>query len=139
MPLWSIAFTIAINLVLALINIGSTVAFSAFVSLVIASFYSSFMLAAAVLLHKRLTTPASEMNYGPFSLGKAGVPVIIAALIFSAIGIIFSFFPPTSEVTAATMNWSVVVFVGALLFSMGFWATHGKKVYNGPIMEFSQR
>lgn len=125
----------ATSCLLALINIGSTVAFNAIISLVIASFYSSFILAAAVMLHKRLTAKPGEIVWGPFKLGAAGVPVTILAIMFSTIGIIFSFFPPTVQVTPESMNWSVVVFFGVMVISVVFWMVHGRSVYEGPIRE----
>lgn len=137
LPLYCIGLSTIISVLLALINIGSTTAFNALTSLVIASFYSSFALAAAVLLHKRLTTPPEQMFYGPFQLGRAGVPIIILSLAYSAIGIFFSFWPASSEVTAMTMNWSVVVFFGVLIFSLLFWVIYGRKVYTGPLLEVS--
>lgn len=88
-----------------------------------------------VFLHKKLTTPAADMMYGPFQLGRASIPIIVLSLAYSVVGIFFSFWPPASEVTAVTMNWSILVFGGVLLFSLVFWALHGRKVYTGPIVE----
>ena len=134
LPLPCIGLSAVISLLLALINIGSSTAFTA-TSVMIAAFYSTYVISCSVLLHKRLNTPASEMKYGPFSMGRAGVPVIILAMAYSILGIFFSFWPSTKEVTAKTMNWSVAVFGGAILFSLAFWAVHGRKAYTGPIME----
>ena len=137
LPLYSIGLTTTVSLLLALINIGSSTAFNALTSLVVASFYSSFSMSAAVFLHKRLTTPEHEMEYGHFKLGRSGVPVTIGALIYSLIRTFFSFWPATREVTAVTMNWSVVVFGGVLLYSLLFWVLYGRKVYTGPIIEIT--
>lgn len=137
LPLYCIGLSTLVSLLLALINIGSTTAFNALTSLVVASFYSSFALAAAVYLHRKLTTPATSMVYGPFQLGRAGVPVIVLSLAYSIVGIFFSFWPPISKVSAVTMNWSILVFGGVLLFSLFFWAIHGRNVYTGPILEIA--
>lgn len=75
------------------------------------------------------------MNYGPFRLGRTGVPIIIVSIIYSVVGVFFSFWPGSNDPTPATMNWSVVVFFGTLTLCMGFWAIHGRKVYTGPILE----
>jgi choline transport protein len=75
------------------------------------------------------------MHYGPFRLGPAGIPIIIVSLMYSVIGIFFSFWPGTPRPDVLTMNWSVVVFGGALVLSMLFWLVHGRKVYTGPILE----
>jgi choline transport protein len=136
LPLYSIALTALIAAILALINIVSTTAFNALISLVVASFYSNFLLAAGVMLYKRLSS-TEEIQYGPFKLGRAGVPVTILAMMYSVIGTFFSFWPPAMQVTAASMNWSSVVFVGSLLLSLVFWFTHGRVLYAGPIMEIS--
>ncbi|KAL8821612.1 MAG: hypothetical protein Q9223_000355 [Gallowayella weberi] len=137
LPLYAIGLSTIISLALALINIGSTKAFNALTSLVIASFYSSFSLAAAVLLYRKLSRKTPELVYGPFNMGRAGIPVIVLSIIYSVIGIFFSFWPPTAVVDAVTMNWVVVVFGGALLFSLLFWVVHGRKVYTGPRWETS--
>lgn len=135
LPLPCIVLSTIISLLLALINIGSSTAFTALTSLVIAGFYSTYLISCSVLLHKKLTTPASSIRYGPFSMGRASVPMIILAMAYSVIGIFFSFWPRSREVTAQTMSWSVAVFGGAVLFSLGFWFTYGRKVYTGPIVE----
>jgi hypothetical protein len=54
---------------------------------------------------------------------------------YSIVGIIFSFFPPTVDVTPESMNWSVVVFFGVMIFSLIYWFVHGRFVYEGPIRE----
>lgn len=77
------------------------------------------------------------MFYGPFQLGRAGVPIIILSLVYSVIGIFFSFWPPSSQVTAVTMNWSVLVYSSVLIFSLLFWVVYGRTVYKGPILELS--
>ena len=135
MPIWSIVCSTTISLLLALINIGSSVAFNAFTGLVIAGYYSSFVIAASVILLKRLTRQDIPIRWGPFSLGRAGIPVNVIAIAYSIIGIFFSFWPPGVKPTATTMNWSVAVYGGVLLFSLVFWAVHGRKVYTGPIIE----
>ena len=125
----------AVNLLLALINIGSSTAFNAFTSLVVASFHSSFLVSASVLLLKRLTTPAADMRWGPFRLGRVGVPINIIAIAYGLVAVFFSFWPPGATVTAMTMNWSIAVYGGVLLFSVFFWFLHGRKVYTGPVIE----
>jgi amino acid transporter len=126
---------VILNLLLGLINIGSTAAFNALTGLTIAAFYCSFVIAASVMLHKRLTTPNSEFRWGPFKLGRFGTPVYIAAICYSVVGAFFSFWPPAVEVTPVTMNWSVVVFGGALILSMVYWTVWARKIYTGPIIE----
>ena len=135
LPLYSIGFSVLISLCLALINIGSTTAFNALVSLTIAAFYSSYTISAGVLLHKRLTTSTEDIIWGPFQMGRWGVLVIVASIVYSAIGIFFSFWPGSVQVTAMTMNWSILVFGAVLVFSMIYWGVWGRNVYTGPIRD----
>ena len=137
LPLWCIGLSTTISLLLSLINIGSSTAFNALTSLVISAFYSTYLISACVLLYKRLVTPSSEARYGPFSMGRFGIPIILLAIVYTIVGIFFSFWPPTRQVTAETMNWSIAVFGGVILFSLVFWMVYGRKVYKGPIIEVS--
>ena len=60
-------------------------------------------------------------------------------MIYSVIGIFFSLWPSAPDPTVVTMNWSVAVFGGVLLFSLIFWAIYGRKVYTGPLVELQHR
>ena len=124
-------------MLLALINIGSSIGFDAFISLIVAGYYSSFLLSAGVMLHKRLTTPSSEIPWGPFRLGRAGPAITIIAILFSLVVGFFSMWPPVVNPDPGSMNYCVLVFGAALLFSMGFWLLYGRKHYKGPIIEIS--
>lgn len=135
LPVYTICLSTVISLLLALINIGSSTAFNALTSLVVAGFYGTFIISASVLLHKRLTTPKGYIRYGPFHLGRVGVPIIITSIIYSVFGVFFSFWPSVPKPTAVTMNWSVVVFMGTLILSMVFWAVYGRKHYKGQLVE----
>ena len=136
LPLYAIGLTTIINLLLALINIGSSVGFDAFISLIIASYYSSFILSASVMLNKRLTTPDPDLPWGPFRLGRAGVPITVVALAYSVLGAFFSMWPTTVKPSAESMNYCVVVFGGVMVFSLFFWLVYGRKHYTGPVLEF---
>jgi choline transport protein len=135
LPIYTICLSTVITLLLALINIGSSTAFNALTSLVVAGFYSTFILSASVLLHKRLTTPEGHISYGPFNLGRFGVPIIVIAIIYSLLGVFFSFWPPIPHPNAVSMNWSIVVFGGTLILSVIFWAVYGRNHYKGELVE----
>ena len=135
LPLYSIGATAVISCLLALINIGSTTAFRAFTSLVVSSFFTVYALAAGLLLYKRMTTPLEKIPFGQFHLGRAGTPLILISLAFSFIGSFVSFWPAQDPVDASSMNWSIVVYAGAMFVSMVFWFAHGRKYYKGPVLE----
>ena len=134
LPYWSIGLSVFISLVFALINIGSTVAFNAFTSLLVAGIYSTFLVSISVMLYQRLRF-YSKIQWGPFKLGRFGVPINVVSLFYSIVGVVFSFFPPSAKPNAQSMNWSVTVYGGVLIFSLLFWVAHGRRVYTGPLHE----
>ncbi|KAL8699755.1 MAG: hypothetical protein Q9201_005822 [Fulgogasparrea decipioides] len=134
LPLYAIGATTIVNFLLALINIGSSEGFDAFISLIVVSYYSSFILAASVMLHKRLTTPDSALPWGPFKLGRAGVPVTVVAIAYSTLGAFFSVWPTDSRPSPQSMNYCIVVFGAVIIFSLLFWVLYGRKYYQGPVL-----
>lgn len=116
-------------MLLGLINIGSTTAFNAIVSLAVVALYTSYLI--PVLLHaiRRVTGP--PLQYGPFQLGKFGLPLNIFAVIYSTFIVIFLFFPPFQPVTPQNMNYACVVFGAVVLFSIFWWFMRGRHVYTG--------
>jgi amino acid transporter len=110
------------------------VAFNAIVSLTIAGLYTSYMIPVPLLILKRLSNPAS-IEYGPWTLGSAGIFINIFSVAFLAVSIVFSFFPPAIPVTLVSMNWSVLVFGGGVILGLMFYAVRGRHNYHGPIFE----
>ena len=86
------------------------------------------------MLHRRLTTPDSALPWGPFKLGRAGVPVTVAAITYSAFGAFFSLWPSSPKPDAESMNYDILVFGAAIVFSLSFWFLYGRKYYEGPVL-----
>lgn len=103
------------------------------------SFYTVFIISAAVMLHKRITTPATDIFWGPFKLGRAGIPITVAALVYSVIGWLFSFWPGGVPVSVETFNWSLVVYVGTVFLAMAWWLVRARHFYTGPRIELPER
>lgn len=151
MPTYSVALTTVVSCLLALINIGSDVAFNALVSMSISGLYLSYMVVAGLLLYRRLTggigrakagdetmvnTAGARLVWGPFHLpGIWGVLVNAWAMIYMSIAVFFSFWPPEKDVTKENMNFSVVGTVGVILLSLAYYVVRARKVYEGPIVE----
>lgn len=104
LPIYTICLSTMISLLLALTNISSSNGFNALTSLVVAGIYATFILSASVLLHKRLTTPQGHIPYGPFTLGRFGVPIIVIAIVYSLVGVFFSLWPPIPHPNTVSMN-----------------------------------
>ncbi|KAI1039537.1 hypothetical protein LB505_002612 [Fusarium chuoi] len=151
-PVYSVLCTAVISILLSLINIGSPVAFQNVTSLSISCLYSSYLIAAGLLLYRRLTkgftlpgasdlpalanTTGAELVWGPFHLkGAFGIANNIFAMCYLIVVGFFSFWPPMVEPTVDMMNYSVVVTGGLVIFSVIYYLAWARKEYNGPIVE----
>lgn len=138
LPLYSILVSTMISLLLALINIGSTAAFNAIMSVNVAVFFFSYMIPISLLLHKRLRNdPAKDnIHWGPWHMGPILGPIVnVLALAYTAITLFFSFWPATQVISAVTMNWSCLIFGASIMFSVGFYMVWGKDTYKWPIVD----
>ncbi len=150
LPLYTIFLTTIITCLLALINIGSSVAFNDVISLTVSSLYSSYLICCALLLWRRCTGGIGESSrdaaaktslyWGPFRVpGVFGIIVNVVACIFMVIIIFFSFWPPATPTTAVSMNYSVLVFGAVILFSIAYYLTVAHRTYVGPLVEVEVR
>ncbi|KAJ5408946.1 choline transport protein [Penicillium cosmopolitanum] len=150
-PVYSILLSACVACLLALINIGSSVAFNDLVAMSISGLYLSYMTVAGLLLYRRCTgqisssddgdvemvnTAGAKLVWGPFHIaGVWGVLVNTFALIYMSIAIFFSFWPPSWMVTVDSMNFSVVGTVGVVLLSLIYYVARARHIYDGPRVE----
>ncbi|KAK5085104.1 hypothetical protein LTR24_007240 [Lithohypha guttulata] len=130
LPLWSIAFSAVISLFLSLINIGSSVAFNAIVSLTVACFFGSYGIPIALLAWRRATN--RPLKLGPWNWGRYGLAINIVSVCWLIITWVFAFFPIAIPVTPATMNWSCVLWGGSMILGLGWYFIRQHKVFTGP-------
>ncbi|KAJ5752125.1 amino acid/polyamine transporter I [Penicillium odoratum] len=133
-PDYSVLTVTVLLLLLGLINIGSTTAFNAIISLAVFGLHLSYLLPIALILWRRLSTP-KLLTYGPWKLGGCGVILNILSLVYLSFTCIFMLFPPYYPVTAANMNYASLIFGAVAIFSLIYWVWRGRKVYEGPVME----
>ena len=138
LPLWSILVTAFVTLVLAPVNIGSSVAFNGILSLAVAAYLGTFILPISLILWRRIYAPES-LPWGPWRLGRYGILINIISLCWVLVIFTFSFFPfqPLPGLTVATMNWSCLAYGALMLFSLAFWFGYGKRTYRGPVRDLS--
>jgi amino acid transporter len=129
-PVVAMIVTVAFLALLGLLNIASTTAFNAVVSLATVGLYTSYLFPIILMLHRRICDPES-LTWGPFKLGVAGIPVNVVAVIYTTVTSIFLLFPPIQPVTALNFNYASVVFAGVLVFSGVYWLLRGNKAYHG--------
>jgi hypothetical protein len=129
-PLPALAFVAVVCALLALINIGSTVAFTALVSLPLVALYISYFIPIFLLTLRKLS--GQHPKYGPFQLGRWGLPINIFSLCYIVFIIIWTPFPPVRPVTKDTMNYAGPITIGVILIALLDWFTSGKRRFTVP-------
>jgi len=78
----------------------------------------------------------ARLVWGPFRLpGLLGTINNLYACCYMVFVIFWSVWPPATPVTAATMNYSVVVTGGVMLLSAVWYYVRAKDVYKGPLID----
>jgi len=131
-PTRTVVLTTTIIWLLSLINIGSTTAFNALLSLSTLGIYFSYCIPIVVIALRRFDR-INPIEFGPWYLGKSGLAINIVSIIFCLFVILFLPFPPELPVTANNMNYSSVMFLGVIGFAIIYYFTFGKHTYKGPV------
>ena len=114
-PVRAIILMTFVAMLLGLVNIGSSTAFNALTSLALIGHYTSYLLPIALLVVRRFGT--KEIPFGPFTLGKWGLPINLFTIAYSGLLIVTMVFPPYQPLTAENMNYSSLIFGSVLLSS----------------------
>ncbi|KAH8672337.1 amino acid/polyamine transporter I [Ilyonectria robusta] len=154
-PVWAIAVTSLVACLIGLINIGSAVVYNAIISVAVSGLYSSYLMAASLLLYRRcgngykLPDPSAlpaladttagdgqTLAWGPWHVpGVFGTINNVIAIMFMLVVWFFSFWPPATPATPATMNYASLMTGGVALLSIVYYLLWAKKEYKGPHME----
>ncbi|PYH76870.1 GABA permease [Aspergillus uvarum CBS 121591] len=133
LPTRSILATTGLLVLFGLINIGSTTAFNAILSLAVLELHVSYVVPIIFFLWHRNCLPQS-LQTGPWSLGRGEIIVNIVAIVYLCFTSIFMVFPAYRPVTPSNMNYAPLIFGAVLLWSGGFWLWRGRKEYDGPVV-----
>ncbi|KAE8312246.1 amino acid permease-domain-containing protein [Aspergillus transmontanensis] len=131
-PLNALFLSLIIVSLLSLINIGSSVAFNAIMSLGTAALLSSYIISISCVRIRRWKNqplPPARWSMGKLTPVIDSISILVLIVIF-----VFSFFPVTRHVTTQSMNWSIVIFSGVTLFAMAYYHAYARKVYRGPVV-----
>lgn len=128
-PVWSLILLTGIQMLLGLINLGSTSAFTAFVSVgVIALAVAYAMPIFFSLLHGRV-----EVQKAPWNCGRViGTAVNCLALMWIGFELVLFSMPMALPVTPVTMNYASVVFMGFLTISAIWYFVYARKCKSLP-------
>lgn len=150
-PMLSVICTAVVTVLIGLINLGSSTAFNAVISLSVSGLYGSYLIVEILMLYHRCAgrirsardpvNPASEgehLIWGPFHVpGIFGIAVNVSAVIFGIIVFFFSFWPVATPVTAPKMNYSILMTGSVVLFAVFYYVVWARKTFKGPIVETS--
>lgn len=117
---------------LALINIGSTTAFNAIVSLQVVSLMFTYAVSLSCILYRRLVWPAS-LPVARWQLGKWGVAVNAVGLAYVLFALFWSFWPTFRRADAEGFNWAVMLFGVVFAACLLMYQVQGRRVYVGPV------
>ncbi|KAI0187998.1 amino acid/polyamine transporter I [Xylaria flabelliformis] len=147
-PIFSILASMSISLLLALIVLGSSVALSALLSLIVSALYSSYLLVCCLTLWRRCTgffkpfttTDLDDLGqglrWGPWRVPEPfGTINNVFAILYSIFLLFWSLWPLSTNPTAASFNWSVLVYGAVVAFSVVWYAVHARRFFKGPIKE----
>ncbi|KAK5128831.1 hypothetical protein LTR85_000164 [Meristemomyces frigidus] len=130
-PINANIFSCCLSAILALIYIGSPVAFYAITSLNTVSLLQCYVFAIGCVLWRRLKCPET-LPPARFSLGRWGVPVNVAAVLYSVWSFFWCFWPQAQPVTAGGFNWAGPLYVLAIIVSALYYI-RARHHYEGPV------
>ena len=133
-PTRAVVLTGIITALLSLINIGSTAAFNAFLSLATIGFYFSYGIPIFLFAMRRFSRD-NPVEFGPWSMGRVGLTINILAVLFCTFLVLFVPFPSVLPVTAQNMNYAAPIFLGVIFLALVDYAVRGHRKYVGPIKE----
>ncbi|KAK4891310.1 hypothetical protein LTR27_010113 [Elasticomyces elasticus] len=123
-PVNSLALVTVVQMLLGLINLGSTSAFLAFVSVGV----QALALAYAIPIAISLFCGRREVNKARWNLGQTfGTIANVLALIWIAFELVLFSMPTALPVTAVSMNYASVVLVGFGAIAAVWYLVHSRK------------
>lgn len=113
------------------IYIGSAVAYNIILSIGAVALLTSYVVSIGTITWKRLCR--EPLLQSKFSLGKLGLPINIASLLFCTVVYIFAFFPPIPNPPPIAMNWAIAAYAGVLLVASIYYVLRARHAYVGPV------
>ena len=127
-PVRSVWLPIGIVMLLALLNVGSSIAFNVIVALSTLGLYQSYLMAIACMIWARLEGRVEQSGW---SLGRFGLVINVFAVIYSAYIMIFLCFPSFLPVTSEGMNYALPINAFVQLCALVYWFAWAKKNWKG--------
>lgn len=113
---------------------GSTTAFNAIISLSSIGLHISYILPIGFIMLRKIRGP--PVDYGPFKLGKWGIPMNILSLLYLFFVIIWMPFPTELPVTAGNMNYAGPILLAVIIGAVLDWFISGHKRFDFPVPRY---
>jgi choline transport protein len=126
-----LALICSIVFVLSLIYIGSSTAYNAIISLSSLGLHISYVIPILFIALRKVHGP--RLAYGPYSLGRWGIPVNVFALVYLGFIIIWMPFPTMRPITRDNMNYASPVFGVIIIGALMDWFISGRKRFQMPV------
>ena len=130
MPVRSLMLVVVICCLLSVINIGSTTAFNALISLPLIALYISYGMPILFLLLRKLRGCTPDL--GPFNLGRWGITVNLIAILYIVYVLCFVALPTVMPVSASNMNYAGPLVLAIAMIAIGDWVVSGRKRFKLP-------
>ncbi|QIW96686.1 hypothetical protein AMS68_002204 [Peltaster fructicola] len=128
-PIWSLALITVVQMLLGLINLGSSSAFTAFVSVGVQALALAYGVPVAISLFTR----REQVLKARWNLGKIIGPIVnVVALLWIAFELVLFSMPVALPVTAVSMNYASVVLVGFMAIAGLWYIVYSRVHYKGP-------
>jgi hypothetical protein len=123
-PVNALGLVTIVQMLLGLINLGSTSAFTAFVSVGVQALALAYAIPIAIsLLNKR-----DQVLKAKWNLGRVVGPIVnVVALLWIAFEMVLFSMPTALPVTSITMNYASVVLVGLGAIAAVWYVVHSRK------------
>lgn len=123
-PVWALVVVTIVQALLGLINLGSSSAFTAFVSVGVIALAVSYAIPIGISLwYKRTAVSTAQWRLGPV----VGPIVNVIALAWIAFEVVLFSMPTALPVTSISMNYASVVWIGFLALSAVWYFAYGRK------------
>jgi amino acid transporter len=135
-PVNALCFSALCVCILALINVGSSTAFNAIISLTALGLYLSYFLPILFLLLRRMSSSKpSPIPWGPFRLGTTGPFVNAGALCYILFTFMWMPLPTVLPVDRFNMNYAGPILGGIIIGAALDWSWNGKKRFQVPVVD----
>jgi len=131
LPVNSLRATFGVTFCLSWIAAGSTIAFNNIISISLVGLLLSYGSTILTIAIRRASPEPLPPSYLKFSK-PLGFLINGIALCFVVIAFVMVFFPTAPNPDGASMNWSIVISGGVILFAGFFYVVKGKHSYIAP-------